>query len=95
MKQENIQREFKEEMMNTFTDEGDYSFFETSLKKKSAFIILLKAQNLISNEDMIIAFALLTKIKKNDEIDLVLIDFFGCTEASTKEIIPSFKYERF
>ena len=43
MKWENIQRELKEEMMNIFTDEGGHSFFEAILKKKSTFIILLRA----------------------------------------------------
>ena len=95
MKRENIQREYKEEMMKNFTDEGDQSFFEALLKKKSAFIISLKAQNLILNGDMVIAFASFTKIKKKNEIGLVIIDYFGCTEVSPKEIIPSFKYERF
>ena len=91
MKRENIQCDFKEEKMNIFTDKGDHSFFETLLlQKKSTFIISLKAQNLISNEDMIIAFALFTKIKKNNEIGLVIIDYFRCTEAPPKEIITSF-----
>ena len=43
MNRENIQREFKEEMMNTLIDKGDHSFFEISLKKKSTFILSLKA----------------------------------------------------
>ena len=42
-KRENIQHGFKEEMMKRFTDEGDHSFFEALLKKKSTFIISLKA----------------------------------------------------
>ena len=44
---------------------------------------------------MIIAFASFTKIKNNSGIGLVIIDYFGCTEASPKEIISSFKYEYF
>ena len=64
MKYENVQCEFKEEMIKNFTDEGDHSFFDALLKNKLAFIISLKAQNLISNENMIIAFASFTKIKK-------------------------------
>ena len=44
---------------------------------------------------MIIAFSSFTKIKNNNEIGLVIIDYFGYTEASTKEIIPLFKFERF
>ena len=47
---------------------------------------MLKSQNLISNENM---------IKKNNEIGLFIIVYLGCTEASTKELIPSFKYEHF
>ena len=43
VKQENIQREFKEEMINIFTDEGDCSFFEALLKKNTTFIFSLKA----------------------------------------------------
>ena len=41
LKRENIQREFKEEMINIFTDEGDHSFFKAFLKKKLTFIISL------------------------------------------------------
>ena len=39
MKQENIQRQFKKEMRKNFTVEGDHSFFEALLKRKSTFII--------------------------------------------------------
>ena len=52
-------------MMNIFTDEGDHPFYRILLKKKSKFIISFKAQNLISKEDMIIAFASFTRIRKN------------------------------
>ena len=85
MKRENIHREFKEEMMKIFTDEGDHSLFETLLKTKSIFIISLKSQNTISNEIMIITFASFTKIKKNDEIGLVIKKYFRCNDASLKE----------
>ena len=46
MKWENIQREFKGDIMNVFTDEGNHTFFEASSKKNSTYGILLKAQNL-------------------------------------------------
>ena len=67
MKRDNISCEFINKLMNFFTDEGDHPFFETLIKKKSTFIILLKAQKFESNEDMIIAFVSFTKIKKNNE----------------------------
>ena len=67
--------------MKKYTGKGDHSFFEAFLKKKLTFIISLKDQNLVSNEDMIIAFTSFTKIKKNNEIGLVIVDYFGCTEA--------------
>ena len=95
MKWENIQREFKVETIDIVTDESDHSFFEALLKKESTYIISLKPQILISHENMIIVFALFTKIKKINKIGLIIIDYFGCTEASPKEIIPSFMNERF
>ena len=95
MKQDTIQRDFKKDMIDIFTDKVDHSFFEILLKKKSTLILSLKAQSLMSNEDMIIAFATFTMIKKNNKICRVIIDYFGCTEASPKKIIPSFNKERF
>ena len=68
-----------------FTDEGDHSFFESVLKKKSTFFISHKAQNLILNEDMIIAFASFTK-KKNNEFGLIIIDCFAALRLQPKKI---------
>ena len=47
------------------------------------------------NEDLIIAFASMTKINKNRDVSLVIVDHIWSTQVAPEEIIPSFNYERF
>ena len=49
----------------------------------------------MSNEELFIAFASITKINQNRDISLVIIDYNGSTEVAPKDIIPSFNHERF
>ena len=49
--------------------------------------------NRVSNEELIIAFASITKINQNRDVSLVIEDYIGSTEIAPKDIIPSFSYE--
>ena len=82
-------------MQEIFIDYSDHTFFDNLLNKKSTIIILIKVFNKVLNGELIIAFASITKINKNRDVSLVIVDYIGSTEVAPKDIIPSFNYERF
>ena len=43
----------------------------------------------------IIAFALITQVKKSNSTVFVIVDYFGVTELRPRDIIPTFDYVRF
>ena len=49
----------------------------------------------MSNEELIIAFASITKINKNRYDSLIIVDYIGSIEVAPKDIISSFNYKRF
>ena len=65
------------------------------LNKKSTIVISIKIFNKVSNEELIIAFASITKIKQNRDILHVILDYIGSTDVAPKDIILSLNYERF
>ena len=66
------------------------------LKQKSIIVLTIQIKNDLSKESKIIAFALITQVKKGNLTVLVIVDYFGVTEdLCPKEIIPSYDYTRF
>ena len=48
-------------MQDIFTNDGDHTLFDNLLNKKSTIVISIKIFNKVSNEELIIAFASITK----------------------------------
>ena len=82
-------------MQEIFTDDGDHTFFDNSLNKKTTIFISIKIFNKLLDEELIIAFATITKINQNRDVSLNIVDCFGSIKVAPKGIIPSFNYERF
>ena len=82
-------------MQEIFKDHVDHTFFDNLLNKKPTIVISIKIFNKVSNEELITVFTLITKINRNGDVSLVIVDYFGSTEVAPKDIIPSFNYERF
>ena len=87
--------EFKKAVQEIFTDDGDHTFFDNLLNKKSTIVISIKIFNIVSNAQLIIVFASITKINQNRDISLVILHYIGSTEFAPNDIIPSFNCERF
>ena len=51
-------------MQQIFTDDGDHTFFNKLSRQKSTIIISIKTFNKVLNEEFIIAFVSITRIKK-------------------------------
>ena len=71
------------------------TLFDDLLNKKSTIVISIKIFDKVSNEDLSIAFASITKINQNREVSPVIVDYIGSTEVAPNDIIPSFNYECF
>ena len=77
-------------MKKVFFNPGDRSFIVTVLEKKSKIVISLKVQKRISNQDLLVSFASITKLKNNTKNEVVIVDYFTVTEVSPRSIVPHF-----
>ena len=86
---------FSKEMKDLFIDEPDHNCIDALLKQKSTLVLTIQIKKELSKESTIIAFALITLVKKCNLTVLVIVDYFGVIEMCPRHIIPTFDYERF
>ena len=75
-----------------FIDEGDHSFLN-SFSKTFINYSFTQGSKLDIRRQHDHCICIIYKTKKNNDIVLVIVDYFGCTEVSPKEIITSFNDE--
>ena len=76
--------EFKKAMQEIFTDDGDHTFFDNLLSKKFRIVMSIKTFSKVSNEELIITFASITKINQNRDFSLVIIEYIVSTEVAPR-----------
>ena len=84
------------EVKTIFLDEVDQHYIDKILHKKSTVMLTIEADNEVTGLSTIIAFAVLTTIKKGrSDVGLLVLEYLGCTEKSPNEVLPLFSFERF
>ena len=82
-------------MKDLFFEEPDHNCIDVLLKQKSTLVLTIQIKKDFSKKSTIIAFALITQVKKGKLTVLIIVDYFGVTEMCPRHIIPTFDYERF
>ena len=78
-------------MKDLFVEKPDHDCIDDLLKQKSTIVLTIQIK-----KSIIVAFALITLVKKGKLTVLVIVDYFGVPEdLCPREIIPAYDYTRF